>query len=965
MTDLIKIRGARQHNLKNIDLDIPKGKLVVFTGLSGSGKSSLAFDTIYAEGQRRYVESLSSYARQFLGLMTKPDVDSLEGLSPAIAIDQKTTSHNPRSTVGTITEIYDYLRLLYARVGRPHCPNCGREISQQTIDQIVNQAKEIMSQSLSGNKPSRFMILAPIIRDKKGEFIELFKSLTKKGFSKVRIDGHVHGLDESLTLIKTNRHTIDVVIERLTVTKKDLSSVRSRLFNSLTKANELTGGLSLLSQVLDAGLNFPEKPTKFTDHLFSEKYACPHCNLSLPELQPRLFSFNSPHGACPKCSGLGSLLKIDLKKLIAPKLSVFEGAVIPLASQLSSGSWMNNIVRRVFEELDVDADQPWENLPENFKDVMLYGSEMTLKVEGESQSGHWHSFTTSWEGFATHLERRYRDTDSEYIRSEIGKYMSEEICPECHGSRLKPEALSVTYKGLNIFELTQLSIKDGATFVKDDSTLNAKELAIGKLILKEINNRLEFLLAVGLDYLTLSRQAGTLAGGEAQRIRLASQIGTGLTGVLYVLDEPSIGLHQRDNQKLIMTLKKLRDLGNTIVVVEHDKDIMLQADYLVDFGPLAGKKGGKVVAAGTPAQVKANKNSLTGKYLKDNNGIAIPSTYATNGEQKLTLSGCHQNNLKDINVSIPLNQLVVITGVSGSGKSSLIHDTLYPAIKTVLNPYYREIKNNFTDIRGANLIQKVSLIDQSPIGRTPRSNPATYTKAFDYIRGLFAQTKDAKIGGFNPGKFSFNVRGGRCEACQGEGQVKIEMQFMPDVYITCEVCNSKRYQAPTLEIKYKDKDISQVLDMTVEEALSFFPAYSGLTPKLQTLKSVGLDYIQLGQPAPTLSGGEAQRVKLARELSVKGGRGHTLYLLDEPTTGLHFEDLKKLIRVLKDLVASNNTVVVIEHNLEVIKNADWIIDLGPEGGDEGGKIVAQGLPKDIVKVKASYTGRFLKDYVKS
>ena len=943
MDNWIKVRGARQHNLKNIDLDIPKDKLVVFTGLSGSGKSSLAFDTIYAEGQRRYVESLSSYARQFLGLMTKPDVDSLEGLSPAIAIDQKTTSHNPRSTVGTITEIYDYFRLLFARAGRPHCPNCGQEIAPQTLEQVVNRSKEIIKESLSGNQPSRFMILAPVVRDKRGEFSDLFKNLIKKGYSKIRLDGRIHNLNEDLLLIKTNRHTIEVVIERLSVTKKELANLKSRLFNSLEKAGDLTDGLAIVSQVLDPGLIFPDQPEKFIDHLFSEKYACPDCNLSLPELAPRLFSFNSPHGACPQCTGLGTLLKIDLNKLISANLSVFEGAIIPLANQMSVGTWIRPRIETMFAANKVEPRLPWNQLAKPFQQELLYGSRF-------------------WEGFVTHLERRYRETDSDYIRTEISKYMSEKLCAACRGSRLKPEALSVTINGLNIYELTTLSIKDCLTFTKDDSHFNSKELAIAKLILKEINNRLEFLLAVGLDYLTLSRKAGTLAGGEAQRIRLASQIGTGLTGVLYVLDEPSIGLHQRDNYKLIATLKKLRDLGNTIIVVEHDKDIMLQSDHLVDFGPLAGKKGGRIVASGTPNQVMANKNSLTGKFLKDKRGIIFP-VIASAPVKQLELKRCNQNNLKNITVNFPMNRFIVITGVSGSGKSSLIHDTLYPAIKVKLNPYYKEVRNNYQDLRGAQEITRVSLIDQSPIGRTPRSNPATYTKAFDFIRGLFSQTKAAKIAGFKPGRFSFNVKGGRCEACQGEGQVKIEMQFMPDVYITCEVCSGKRYQQPTLEILYQGKNISEVLDMTVEEALSFFPTYFGLANKLETLKAVGLDYITLGQPAPTLSGGEAQRVKLARELSVKGGRGHTLYLLDEPTTGLHFEDLKKLIHVLKQLVAEDNTVIVIEHNLDVIKNADWIIDLGPEGGDGGGHIVAQGTPHDVAQVKGSYTGQFLKRYV--
>jgi excinuclease ABC subunit A len=944
MSGWIKIRGARQHNLKNLNLDLPKNQFIVFTGLSGSGKSSLAFDTIYAEGQRRYVESLSAYARQFLGLMTKPDVDSLEGLSPAIAIDQKTTSHNPRSTVGTITEIYDYLRLLYARAGRPHCPQCGREISRQTTDQIVDQALAIIKSSLVGRRPSRFMILAPVVRDKKGEFSELFKNLIKKGFSRIRLDGRIYDLSQPPVLIKTNRHNLEVVVERLSATAKELAGLRPRLAHSFTQAQELTGGLSLLSQVLDAGFSFSEKPVKFADHLFSQNFACPVCNLSLPELQPRLFSFNSPHGACPTCSGLGLLLKIDLKKLIAPKLTIFAGAVIPLAAQMESGTWLRPRIEAVFADAQVDPQLPWRDLPEALKQQLLYGSRF-------------------FEGFVTQLERRYRETDSDYIRQEIGKYMSEEVCPACQGSRLKPEALAVTVNGLNLDQLTRLSIKETLDFCQSLSAFNRQEAAVAKLILKEIITRLEFLLAVGLDYLTLSRPAGTLAGGEAQRIRLASQIGTGLTGVLYVLDEPSIGLHPRDNQKLIATLKKLRDLGNTVIVVEHDREIMENADYLVDFGPQAGRHGGQIVAAGPLKQVIANPKSLTGRFLKNNSHILPPAASSLKAKTAyLTLAGCTQNNLKNIAVKIPLNRLVVITGVSGSGKSSLIHDTLYPALKAHFNPYFKQPKNNYSSLSGAENLAKVALIDQSPIGRTPRSNPATYTKAFDFIRNLFAQTRDAKIAGFGPGRFSFNVKGGRCEACQGEGQVKIEMQFMPDVYVTCEACGGRRYQQSTLEIKYRGKNISEVLELTVEEALKFFPLYPGLTVKLQTLAAVGLDYISLGQPAPTLSGGEAQRVKLARELAVKGGRGHSLYLLDEPTTGLHFEDLKKLIQVLKALVAENNTVVVIEHNLDVISQADWIIDLGPEGGEAGGQVVAAGTVPDLIKAKNSHTGRFLKKF---
>jgi len=934
MTDFITIKGARQHNLKNIDLQLPKNKLVVFTGLSGSGKSSLAFDTLYAEGQRRYVESLSSYARQFLGLMDKPDVDSIEGLSPAIAIDQKTTSHNPRSTVGTITEIYDYLRLLYARVGRPHCPNCRQEISRQSLDQIVAQVYQAIITAAKQSSLVRFIILSPIIRDKKGEFLELFKNLRSQSIQRARIDNQVYSLSEDLTLIKTNRHTVEAIIERLTFSKtqtkdaRELKQLKSRLSVAIETALKLSAGLVIAAQIHDSSLSFPEKPKTFTDRLFSEHFSCPHCNLSLPELEPRIFSFNSPHGACPVCTGLGSLRKIDPQKLIAPNLTLAEGAIIPFADHLPE------IIIKLFSPY---LQTVWKNL------ALPIQSKITSQI-------------------SQYLERRYHQTNSDYLRQEFAKYMSKEVCSACRGSRLKPGSLSITIDKLNIFELTSLSIKDIHDFILNlmavTTPLSSKEQEIAKLILKEINLRLKFLLSVGLEYLTLAREAGTLAGGEAQRIRLASQIGTGLTGVLYILDEPSIGLHQRDNQRLIRTLKNLRDLGNSIVVVEHDREIMLKSDYLVDFGPLAGKQGGQIVAFGTPKQVLTNPASLTAKYLTNKKKITVLPSPKQDQPRLLTLTGCNQHNLKNLTVSFPLNQFVVITGVSGSGKSTLIHDTLYHALRHHLGYEQAEIKDNYHSLTGYEFLNKVSLIDQSPIGRTPRSNPVTYTKAFDSIRQLFSLTKDARISGFSPGRFSFNVKGGRCEACQGEGQVKIEMQFMPDVYITCEVCQGSRYNSQTLEVKYNHKNIAEVLQLTVAEALNFFPHHTPVFSKLTTLHQVGLGYIALGQPAPTLSGGEAQRVKLAKELSIKS-QGRTLYLLDEPTTGLHFQDLNNLLSVLKQLVNQGNTVIIIEHNLDVIKNADWVIDLGPEGGDLGGQVVATGTPKRLSQVKKSFTGQYL------
>lgn len=980
MHDSITIKGARQHNLKDIDVTIPKNKLVVFTGLSGSGKSSLAFDTIYAEGQRRYVESLSSYARQFLGIMGKPDVDQIDGLSPAISIDQKTTSHNPRSTVGTITEIYDYLRLLYARVGHPHCPKCGREIQKQSLEQITQTVVDLIVDQAGQAPQVRFLILSPVVRDKKGEFSGLFDNLKAKGFQRVRIDGHMFNLDEDLVLIKTNQHNIDVVVERVTFDKKQskspiaMKNLRGRLSQALHTALELSNGLVIASQVADASHTFPDKPTDMTDHLYSEHFACPECNINLPEIEPRIFSFNSPHGACPTCTGLGTLLKIDPHKIIAPELTLSEGAIIPYASMLSTeSSWYTRKIRAVVEYYGASMKTPWKRLDQKIKDVLLDGSEQLFTVTGTNRRGRQATFEDSFEGITKNLERRHQETESDFIRHEIERFMKKEACPECQGARLKPESLSVTIDGRNISQISDLSIKDNSAFIKklrsDKLKLSATEQQIGQLVLREVDTRLDFLVSVGLEYLTLSREAGTLAGGEAQRIRLASQIGTGLTGVLYVLDEPSIGLHQRDNLRLIKTLKNLRDLGNSVLVVEHDRDIMNASDYLVDFGPGAGQHGGTIVAQGTPAQVMSTAKSLTGKYLsgkksvkgtdiqKQLDKLALPQTNNTPADASLRLSGCTLHNLQNLDVTFPLGKLVVVTGVSGSGKSTLVHDTLYQAVKASLAGDQSAPKH-YQRLTGVDYLDRVSLIDQSPIGRTPRSNPATYTKIFDHVRELMTHTKEAKIRGFKPGRFSFNVKGGRCESCQGGGQVKIEMQFMPDVYITCEVCQGARYNHDTLEVVYRGKNISDILHLTVDDALEFFPAHRSLTSKLTTLQDVGLGYIELGQPATTLSGGEAQRVKLAKELSIKTA-GHNLYLLDEPTTGLHFEDLKKLLFVLKALVAQNNTVIVIEHNLDIIKNADWIIDLGPEGGDGGGQVVATGTITDIINKKRSYTGQFL------
>ncbi len=970
MSDSIKITGARQHNLKNIDMEIPKHKMVVLTGMSGSGKSSLAFDTLYAEGQRRYVESLSSYARQFLGVMEKPDVDHIEGLSPAISIDQKTTSHNPRSTVGTITEIYDYFRLLFARVGHPHCPNCGREISTQTVDQIVDQVFERISERSNG-QPVRFMILAPVIRQRKGEFTALFDQVRKKGYQRVRIDGNVFDVDEDITLIKTNKHSIEVIIDRFVTsasvlkdeeTKKD---VKTRLVQAIEESLKMSDGYVMSSFVTDAGLTFPDRPKEMEDILFSEKFACSYCGISLPEIEPRMFSFNSPQGACETCHGLGKLLKIDPKRIVAGSLSLSEGAIIPFARMMESDTWWARLVQQVVKDQGYDFRKtPWNEFDEETKHMLFYGSEKVYKVEGTNREGRMTMIHESFEGFIKNLERRYSETDSEYIRKEIERFMHKETCATCVGTRLKPEALAVTIDGWHIAKVCDLAIVQTLEWIKRimPEVLSDKEKTIAESIVKEIQARLEFLVSVGLNYLTLSRESGTLAGGEAQRIRLASQIGTGLTGVLYVLDEPTIGLHQRDNHLLIETLKNLRDKGNSVVVVEHDRDVINSADYVFDFGPKAGKNGGKVTAQGTPEELKKLEASITGKYLSNKKHIKRVRNLSQ-PEQFLRINGASMHNLKHIDVDFPLNRLVCITGLSGSGKSTLLHDTLYYNLAKELGYAVDSKPGDIDTISIPEHVKRISLIDQSPIGRTPRSNPATYTKIFDYVRQIFANTADAKVRGYKLGRFSFNVKGGRCEACKGEGQIKIEMQFLPDVYVTCDVCHGKRYNSETLEVLYKEKSIADVLDMSVDEAMEFFKSHKQLQYKLQTLQEVGLGYIDLGQPAPTLSGGEAQRVKLAKELSIRSNE-HTVYLLDEPTTGLHFEDIQKLLTVLHRLVEQNNTVILIEHNLDVIKNCDWLIDLGPEGGEYGGEVVVAGLPEEVAAHPKSYTGKYLKEELK-
>lgn len=940
MASEIVIRGAREHNLKDIDLTIPREKLVVFTGISGSGKSSLAFDTIYAEGQRRYVESLSAYARQFLGLMEKPDVDQIDGLSPAISIDQKSTSHNPRSTVGTVTEIYDYLRLLYARIGIPHCPECGSEVSRQTVQDIVDQ---IAAQKAG----TRIILLAPLVVDRKGTYEEVFDELRRKGYARVRVDGKIFELTEKIKLARYEMHTIEVVVDRLiTPVEKD------RLTPSVETALKLGSG--------QVTININDKK----DQTFSESMACPNGHPSLPTMEPRNFSFNSPHGACPKCTGLGNLLKIDPDLIINPELSVREGAILPWNKMASMGSasYMGSILEAVADEYGFSLSKPVRDLAAEDLKIILFGDKKTYRFTARNRWNRTRSYFSRFEGVVGNLERRYKETESEFMKAEIAKYMSEEPCEVCEGRRLKPEVLAVTIQGKNIYQATDLSINEALSWF-GNLPLSSKEEIIGSQILKEIKARLKFLADVGLTYLSLNRTAYTLSGGEAQRIRLASQIGSGLTGVLYVLDEPSIGLHQRDNIKLIGTLKNLRDLGNSLIIVEHDKETMMAADHLVDIGPGAGEHGGKIVTQGTPSQVVDNKGSLTGQYLSGNKIVGSGLNWAKSKNKtetrQLVIKGATANNLKNIDVSIPLGNFICVTGVSGSGKSTLINEILYKSLSASLHGA-RTKPGKHQVITGVDNLDKVIDIDQSPIGRTPRSNPATYTGAFTYIRELFAKTTEAKARGYQAGRFSFNVKGGRCETCEGDGVIKIEMQFLPDVYVTCETCLGARYNREALEVLYKGKNISEILSMTVEETLEFFQNIPPIKTKMQTLLDVGLGYIHLGQPATQLSGGEAQRIKLAAELS-RRATGRTLYILDEPTTGLHFADIENLLNILHRLVENGNTVLVIEHNLDVIKTADHIIDLGPEGGDAGGQVIAYGSPLEIIKSPTSYTGRYLRE----
>ncbi|AEW93478.1 MULTISPECIES: excinuclease ABC subunit UvrA [Streptomycetaceae] len=942
MADRLTVRGAREHNLKNVSLDLPRDSLIVFTGLSGSGKSSLAFDTIFAEGQRRYVESLSSYARQFLGQMDKPDVDFIEGLSPAVSIDQKSTSRNPRSTVGTITEVYDYLRLLFARIGKPHCPECRRPISRQSPQAIVDRVLEL-------EEGSRFQVLAPLVRERKGEYVDLFADLQTKGYSRARVDGVIVHLTEPPKLKKQEKHTIEVVVDRLTVK----GSAKRRLTDSVETALGLSGGMVVLDFV-DLPEDDPQRERMFSEHLY-----CPYDDLSFEELEPRSFSFNSPFGACPDCTGIGTRMEVD-PELIVPdeEKSLDEGAIAPW-SLGHTRDYFARLVGALAGELGFRTDIPWNGLPQRAKKALLGGHKTQIQVSYRNRYGRERSYTTAFEGAIPFVRRRHSEAESDASRERFEGYMREVPCPTCEGTRLKPIVLAVTVAEKSIAEVSAMSISDCAEFLRS-LTLTPREKTIAERVLKEVNERLRFLVDVGLDYLSLSRAAGTLSGGEAQRIRLATQIGSGLVGVLYVLDEPSIGLHQRDNHRLIETLVRLRDLGNTLIVVEHDEDTIRTSDWVVDIGPGAGEHGGKVVHSGSLAELLANDESLTGQYLSGKRAIPVPEQRRpVDGERKLTVHGARENNLRDISVSFPLGVFTAVTGVSGSGKSTLVNDILYTHLARELNGA-RAVPGRHTRVDGDDLVDKVVHVDQSPIGRTPRSNPATYTGVFDHIRKLFAETMEAKVRGYLPGRFSFNVKGGRCENCSGDGTIKIEMNFLPDVYVPCEVCHGARYNRETLEVHYKGKSIAEVLDMPIEEALEFFEAVPAIARHLRTLNDVGLGYVRLGQSAPTLSGGEAQRVKLASELQ-KRSTGRTVYVLDEPTTGLHFEDISKLITVLSGLVDKGNTVIVIEHNLDVIKTADWIVDMGPEGGNGGGLVVAEGTPEQVAAVPASHTGKFLRD----
>lgn len=934
MDKYIRIRGARQHNLKNINLDIPRDKMVVITGLSGSGKSSLAFDTIYAEGQRRYMESLSSYARQFLGQMDKPDVDYIEGLSPAISIDQKTTSRNPRSTVGTVTEIYDYLRLLFARVGHPHCPKCGKSVNQQSLDQMLDQL-------LALSERTKLLIMAQAVRGKKGEHKKLLEHIRKEGYTRLRIDGEIRDAGEEIQLEKNKKHTIEVVIDRLIIRPE----IRPRMAESMEVALKMGQGVAYV-QIVDG-----------EQLMFSQNFACEDCGISLPEITPRMFSFNSPFGACPVCSGLGSQMEMDLELVLPDKAkSLAEGAIAPMSTNVK-GYYMRQMDALV-QKYGCTLDTPWQEMPAKLQQKVLYGTgEEILEFGYENMFGQYKIHRIPFEGVMNILNRRYRESESDTMREEYENYMSVNLCPECHGARLKPEVLAVTIGGKNIQQVTDMPVAQCQEFFQQVEFTD-RELTIGRQVLKEINARLGFLAKVGLEYLTLSRAAGTLSGGEAQRIRLATQIGSGLVGVLYILDEPSIGLHQRDNNKLLEALKNLRNMGNTLLVVEHDEDTMRVADHIVDIGPGAGSQGGYVVAQGTAEEIMAVPESITGQYLSHKKFIPVPEQRRQGNGNFLEILGAEENNLKNVHLKLPLGVFTVITGVSGSGKSTLINEILYKAVASKL---YR-IKGRpgkFKKLLGMENVDKVIDIDQSPIGRTPRSNPATYTGVFDLIRTLFSQCSEAKMRGYKPGRFSFNIKGGRCETCKGDGIIKIEMHFLSDVYVPCEVCGGARYNQETLEVKYKGKSIADVLNMTIEEAVEFFKNVPRIANKLQVLQDVGLGYVKLGQSATTLSGGEAQRVKLATELS-RRSTGKTLYILDEPTTGLHTADIHRLLEILQRLVDGGDSVVVIEHNLDVIKSADYIVDLGPEGGDKGGTIVAQGTPEEIVKVKASYTGKFLK-----
>ena len=959
--EFIEIKGARQNNLKNIDVKIPRDKLVVITGLSGSGKSSLAFDTIYAEGQRRYMESLSAYARQFLGQMEKPQVDTIEGLSPAISIDQKTTSRNPRSTVGTVTEIYDYLRLLFARVGHPHCPSCGRPVSKQSVDQIVDNVMTLPERT-------KIQILAPKVYGRKGEHQKLLAQVKSEGYVRVRIDGEIYSLDDEIKLDKNKKHIIQVVVDRLIVRE----GVEKRLAESLETAMEMGGGIVVvLSQ--NARLDDEGNEESYSEEkMYNQEFACPHCGISFEELTPRMFSFNNPFGACPTCSGLGYSMKVDPDRLITnADLSLNEGGLVHWNA--NTQGWYFRYISHVADKYGFSMDTPIKDLRPQDLDKILYGTGgEVVTMEYLDSNGNHKVYNKPWEGLIPNFERRYRESPSKYIRDEIEKYMAFLPCPDCHGARLKPESLAVTLIGRedvggkmqnaekNIDEVCKMTILEAKGFFAG-LVLTEREEQIARLILREINERLNFLVNVGLDYLTLSRSAGTLSGGEAQRIRLATQIGSSLMGVLYILDEPSIGLHQRDNQQLINTLKRLRDIGNTVLVVEHDEETMLEADYIIDIGPKAGRRGGELVAAGTPQEIMQAENSITGQYLSGKKKIEVPEYRRPTGEKWLTVKGCAENNLKNIDVSFPIGVFTCVTGVSGSGKSTLVNDILYNVLAAKLNGA-RTQAGKYSEICGLEYLEKVIDIDQSPIGRTPRSNPATYTGVFSLIRELFAQTQEAKMRGYKPGRFSFNISGGRCESCQGDGIITIEMHFLPDVYVPCEVCKGKRYNRETLEVKYKGKNIADVLEMTVDEACDFFANQPRIYRKIKVLQDVGLGYIKLGQSATTLSGGEAQRVKLATELS-RRSNGKSVYILDEPTTGLHIDDIKRLLKILDRLVEAGDTVIVIEHNLDVIKSADYIIDLGPEGGNRGGRVIFAGTPEELCREEKSYTGKFLQKYI--